>query len=200
MSKNNSSSVLSKIVVFVGIVFLLLGVLFGAQIFTFIFGSIGQANVASISLVPNTQINLTGAFINTTTFTIPQASQLNFSGSVLVIEAFNATDDTLIPEANFTMDAATGTITNATLAAYNDVILSYTWNQKSPAQLSAESVNNNSLVAVVAYTEQADTQLNTAAIAITLLILIALFLVFWVAFIRPMMIQNSGKTTGGNFT
>ncbi len=50
-----------------------------------------------------------------------------------------------------------------------------------------EQINTNIFNALITYTAQADTQLNTAAIAITLLILIALFLVFWVAFIRPMM-------------
>lgn len=106
-----------QIVAFVAIVFLLLGVLFGSQIMTFIFGQLG-----------------------------PDQSGLTVADP-----------------------------------GYNESI----------------QVQNNSLNAIVTYTEQADTQLNTAAIAITLLILIALFLVFWVAFIKPMMDQ--GKKSAGNF-
>ncbi len=117
---SRSSETIKQIVAFVGIVFLLLGVLFGAQIMTFIFGQLGPA-----------QSGLT-------------AADPGFNESI--------------------------------------------------------QVQNNSLQAIVTYTEQAGTQLNTAAIAITLLILIALFLVFWVAFIRPMMQQSGGSSkAGGNF-
>ncbi len=120
MTDDRGAQTVRQIVAFVGIVFLLLGVLFGAQIMTFIFGQLGPA-----------QSGLT-----------------------------------------------------ATDPGFNESI----------------QVQNNSLNAIVTYTEQADTQLNTAAIAITLLILIALFLVFWVAFIRPMMQQSSGGASkGGNF-
>ena len=201
MSKNNNINVLSKVVLFVGIVFLLLGVLFGAQIFSFIFGNIGLASSSSIPLETDTVINLTNVFINETGFTISQVSNVNFSGGFAVTNAINTTSGEVIPAANYTVVALTGTITNGTVVTYAAIVnLSYTVTVKTPTQLATESVNNNSLNAIVTYTEQADTQLNTAAIAITLLILIALFLVFWVAFIRPMMQQSSGKTTGGNFT
>ncbi len=200
MSNNNNVNVLGKIVLFVGIVFLLFGVLFGAQIFSFIFGNIGLASSSSIPLATDTVINLTNVFINETGFTIPQASNVNFTGGFAVTNAINTTSGEVIPAANYTVVALTGTITNGTVVTYAAIVnLSYTVTVKTPTQIAIESVNNNSLNAVVTYTEQADTQLNTAAIAITLLILIALFLVFWVAFIRPMMQQSSGKTTGGNF-
>ncbi len=200
MSNNNSATVLRKIVLFVGIVFLLLGVLFGAQIFSFIFGNIGLASSSSIPLATNTVINLTNVFLNETGFTIPEASNVNFTGGFAVTNAINTTSGEVIPAANYSVVALTGVITNGTVVTYAAIVnLSYTLSVKTGIQLSTESVNNNSLNAVVTYTEQADTQLNTAAIAITLLILIALFLIFWVAFIRPMMQQSSGKTSGGNF-
>ncbi len=114
----NGSDTIRQVVAFVSIVFLLLGVLFGTQILTFIFGQLG-----------------------------PSASGLTISDP-----------------------------------GFNESLI----------------VQNNSLQAIVTYTSQASTQLNTAAIAITLLILIALFIVFWVAFIKPMMAQSSGSK-GGNF-
>ncbi len=208
MTKNNGANILGQIVLFVGIVFLLLGVLFGAQIFTFIFGSIGQANVSSIPLATDTRTNLsvvevgTDIGINLTGFIIPEASNANFTGGVVITAAFNITSDlnAIIPLSDIAVNALTGNVTNATTTVYNNVSLSYTFSVKTQQQIATENVNNNSINSIVTYTEQADTQLNTAAIAITLLILIALFLVFWVAFIRPMMQQSSGKNSGGNFS
>ncbi len=204
MATGKQPNILNNIVVFVGIVFLLLGVLFGAQIITFIFGNLGLATSTTFTQETDTLTNQSGAFINTTIFTIPEATDINFSGGFVVTEAFNVTNASvpeLIPAANYAVDATAGTITNATVVTYPTVNLSYTWQTKTDAQLAVETANNNSLSAVVTYTAQADTQLNTAAIAITLLILIALFLVFWVAFIRPMMQQSGGSSmAGGNFT
>ncbi len=62
----------------------------------------------------------------------------------------------------------------------------------------SQAVQNNSLGAIETYSEQADTQFNTAAIAIVLLILISLFAIFWKFFI------GGGKKSGaggmGNFS
>ena len=107
----------SSVIMFVGIAFLLLGVLFGMQIMTFIFGNLG-----------------------------PTASGLT-AGST----AFNV----------------------------------------------SQAVQNNSLGAIETYTQQADTQFNTAGIAITLLILIALFAIFWQIFMSKGGISGGGS--GGNF-
>ncbi len=54
-------------------------------------------------------------------------------------------------------------------------------------------VQNNSLQAIVTYSAQASTQFTTVAIAITLIILIVLFLIFWKSFISPMMKGSTGK-------
>jgi hypothetical protein len=59
-------------------------------------------------------------------------------------------------------------------------------------------IQNNSLQSIVSYTGQADTQMTTVAIAITLAILIALFLLFWVFFIKPSR-KSGGVGSGGNF-
>ncbi len=207
MTKNTAENVISQIVLFVGIVFLLLGVLFGAQIFTFIFGNIGQANINSIDLATDTTTNLSviqigqDIGINVSGFIIPEASFSNFTSGPILIQVLNITEgiNTVIPLTNFTVNTVTGNITNATLITFKNVSLTYTVSAKTQQQISTENVNDNSLNAIVVYTEQSGTQLNTAAIAITLLILIALFLVFWVAFIRPMMQQSAGKNSGGNF-
>ena len=55
-------------------------------------------------------------------------------------------------------------------------------------------VQNNSLQSIVTYTEQSDTQFLTVAIAITLVILIAVFLLFWKIFVG-----QKKKKGGGDF-
>lgn len=63
----------------------------------------------------------------------------------------------------------------------------------------AASIQNNSLNAIDNYSNQAGTQFNTVGIAITLLILIALFIVFWRIFIANKK-GKKGESAGGNFS
>ncbi len=56
------------------------------------------------------------------------------------------------------------------------------------------TVQNNSLQAIVSYTGQSDTQMLTVAIAITLVVLIAVFLLFWTVFIKGGKKEGSGGT------
>ncbi len=179
---------------FVAVVFLLLGVLFGMQIMAFIFGNLGISG--GTTFIDDTiQItNLTETFINSTTFTIPEASASTFQGNFIVLVALNATG--VIPASDYTVFPATGIITNATPTQYLDVNLTYTFSRKSSTEQISDDVTNNSLTSIRTYTEQANTQLNTSAIAITLLILIAVFLVFWTIFIKG----GKGKgESAGNF-
>ena len=60
-----------------------------------------------------------------------------------------------------------------------------------PGYNESLTVQNNSLNSIVAYTGQSDTQMLTVAIAITLVVLIAVFLLFWGVFIK------GGKKGGG---
>jgi hypothetical protein len=59
-------------------------------------------------------------------------------------------------------------------------------------------IQNNSLFAVVEYTDGASTQLNTVSIAIILILLIGVFLVFWKIFVAPKK-GDGASTSGGNF-
>jgi len=70
--------------------------------------------------------------------------------------------------------------------------------QDSEAFNISSDVQNNSLVAIRTYSNQSNTQFTTVAIAITLIILIAVFLLFWKAFMgRGGMTQKQG---GGSFS
>ena len=165
--------------------FVLLGILFGMMIMTFIFSQLGNSGTDSISDITTTKTNVTPAYINETLYTIPEADDLNYNGQFVVTTAWNYTDDdgTIIPSSDYTVDIVAGTLTNATATVYPDVNLTYTYAQKTDAKLATEATQNNSLNAIVVYTEQSDTQFLTIAIAITLIILIAVFLLFWKIFV-----------------
>ncbi len=172
---------MSSIKEFAAVAFLLLGVLFGMMIMTFIFGQLGNTSVIDNEV--GTVNNLTGAWINETVYTIPEASDANFAGGFSVTSALNTTDNSTILSGNYTVNAAAGTIVNATATNWDDVTLTYTWNYKPDTKLASESAQNDSLQAITSYTSQSDTQFSTVAIAVTLVILIAVFLLFWKIFI-----------------
>ena len=113
---------------------------------------------------------------------------------MIITSAINATDNSSIGTGNFTVSGAG--FTNATVTTWPSVSVSYTYTRNSDARISADEVQNNSLNAVVSYTGQADTQLLTVGIAITLVVLIAVFLLFWVVFIGK---KKGGAVSGGNF-
>ncbi len=191
-----SNDVVKSVKGFAIIAFLLLGVLFGMQIMNFIFVQLGPSSSTFTDLtVLNT--NQTGAYINQSTFTISEASNTGFNGGFTVLLAVNSTDGLVIPVANYTVDAGAGTIINATTENWGAVNLTYTYSQKSSAEQASENIQNNSLQAIVTYTEQSDTQFNTIAIAITLIILIAVFLLFWKIFVNNKKGKKEGS--GGNF-
>ena len=162
--------------------FVLLAVLFGMQIMTFIFGNLG-----SIDQFPDavqTTTNETEAWVNETDYTVDRASDSNFTG-VTVTTIWGAQGgkyNVTIPSANYTVNSATGVITNATDTTYSNVSVSYTSTHKTEAEVTIEGITNDSLHAIGKYAEQSGTQFTTLGIAITLVILVAVFLFFWVAF------------------
>ena len=160
--------------------FLLLAVLFGMQIMTFIFGSLGSVDQFDDDTIITT--NETGAYINSTEYTVNKASESDFTGGVSITGAWNYTDGTVIPSANYTIDPATGIITNATTIEYQAVNISYTSKHKTEAEVVSDQTTNDSLRAIGKYAEQSGTQFTTLGIAITLIILVAVFLFFWQAF------------------
>ena len=142
-----------------------------------------------------TYINETGAWVNATLYTVTGQSTTAFTG-FSVTGIWNYTDGTVILAANYTINSAAGTITNATSVVYSDVNLSYTITYSSQANINTESVIGN-------YSESA---VNTAAqfpvigtivgIALLLVVLIGI-LVFAV---RKMMgLSDMGSSTSKGF-
>ena len=189
---------LKSVVVFVAVAFLLLGALFGMNIMSFIFANLNKANIDSLDNVVVTISNETGGFINITGYTVDAASNSTFLGAVSVITITNATSGEVVLAANYTVTSR-GVITNATTQTFSNVNVTYRYTEKSDLRVAVEQSNNGSIQAVVTYTNQSDTQMSTVAIAITLVILIVLFLIFWRSFISPMMKEQGNKNKGNMF-
>ncbi len=174
---------------FIAIVFILLGALFGMMIMAVIFGNLNESTSSLFDKDPGSVVNETG-FINDSGYTLARSVNPGFSDPVIVI-AVNASSNVEIAGSAFAVSSI-GVVTNLTTAGglFDSVNFTYTFQADSKAKILSESVGNNSLGAIETYTEQADTQFSTAAIAIILLILISLFAIFWKFFI--------GGTKGGD--
>ena len=146
-------NVKKEVIAFIGIVFLLLGVLFGMQIMTFIFGNLGTTT-SSLDAASNTVINESGAITNGTGYTLDGASDPGFA-NVAITLIVNTTDGITITAENYTVSTI-GVLTNATAQNWSSVEISYTYNLDSVAKITSDSVVNNSLGSIETYTNQSD--------------------------------------------
>ena len=87
-----------------------------------------------------TVTNETGAFINSTGYTVDNSGACNFN-SFAVTGAFNATDDLPISLGNITGVSSTGVITNATVLNWDDVLLTYNYNWGGEACEATEALS-----------------------------------------------------------
>ena len=200
------------------IAFTLLGVLFGMMIMTFIFGSLGASTssafpAGSFTVTNESQFSSAGeiVFANETGYTLIGTTHLNFTGLIVteVIVDWNQSNGSILSiggtptgynvtldPANYTVSAA-GVVTNATDYVFPNASITYLETIKTENELTADEVNNGSLQAISSYTAQADTQLNTVAIAIILVILIGVFLLFWQIFVGGKGKKSSGGAQFG---
>ena len=190
------SSIKSNVKEFALIGFILLAVLFGMQIITFIFGSLSTADYLADDSI--TVINESGAYVNITGYTIDSASRSDYTGASATAVWVNVSGTAyIIPSANYTLASLTGILTNATNVVneteYNDANISYVYTRKTEAEMTSEETMEDSLSAIGDYANQSGTQFTTLGIAITLIILVAVFLFFWKAF----MGGGKGEGAGG---
>ena len=184
---------------FATIGFLLLAVLFGMQIMVFVFGNMSAINV--LEDVSQAVINETNAHANTTGYTVSQVSQSNFSSGVTITAVWNQTGSSAgynltVPLTNVSVTSA-GLLTNGTIITYSNISISYTSQHKTNAEMRGDEINNDSLNAIGNYSTQAGTQFTTLGIAITLILLVAVFLFFWVAFMGK---GKKGDSSPGGFS
>ena len=172
--------------------FILLAVLFGMQIFTFIFGTLNQIPIEDETIGVTNESNV---YINETGYTVSVASRSDFTGGVSIVSIYNGTGTYLIPSGNYTVNAGTGVITNATTEVFDTITgpgfvnITYNYNRKTEVEVVTEGNTNQSLRAIGNYSTQSGTQFTTLGVAITLILLVAVFLFFWKAFM--------GKGKGG---
>ncbi|KKN21504.1 hypothetical protein LCGC14_0924690 [marine sediment metagenome] len=185
------------------IAFTLLGILFGMMLMTFIFGQLGNSAVTSIDNSVTGVTNETVLLADATGIgSISGATNSNFVtwNATLVLNATlqsgSTSDETLVEGADYTIFANNGTFQNIT-GDWNRSLVTYSVTRKTEAKESVEATQNNSLTSIVIYTNQSDTQFRTVAIAITLVILIAVFLLFWRIFISQK--KKKGDKESGNF-
>ncbi len=176
------------------IIFLLLGILFGALIMTFIFGNMGNIDILEDSI--GTVSNESGAYVNSTGYTLAQSSVRGFSNPSIT-GAINATSGVVISLGNISV-SSNGIVTNASTYQWDNVNISYTYNYYSDAEINSRDVNNQSLNALAQYSNQSDTQFLVVAISITLLILIGLFILFWKYFMTD-TINKTMNTKANKF-
>ena len=110
-------------IVLVGIVFLLMGALFGVNIMSFIFGNLGSQNEVIFDdiVINNSNVSLLAINSSANLGTLPQSAFNNFSGSFSItslLDVTNASNVSEIPTSQYTVTSG-GSITNATATAYN---------------------------------------------------------------------------------
>ena len=125
---------------------------------------------------------------------IPLATNVSMTsaGVVTNLTEFNASLQTnlsvsytytrTLPLTNATIHTTLGLVRNATDSEYSNVSMNYTYTRKTDQEVVSEQSTNDSLVAIGNYAEQSGTQFTTLGIAITLVILVAVFIFFWKAF------------------
>ena len=182
--------------------FVLLAVLFGMQIMTFIFGNLATIdnfptkNVTAVTNETILQADLTGIG------TIADNTNLNFiiwNASLILNASIGpagaTSNETLVEGADYTIFPLNGTFSNDT--AWNRSFVTYSVTRKPDAQITTEENTNQSLQAIGNYSSQSGTQFTTLGIAITLVILVAVFLFFWKAFMGSG--KGKGKDSAGSF-
>lgn len=134
-----------------------------------VFNSLGDA---TDTLDSNTVTNETGAYINSTGYTVEDATVDGFT-NFEVTEARNASDGTTISDTEYTVDSDTGTITNSTNTTYSDVNLDYTYD----ADNAVANTLQESKSGMEAFFSNATTWLALLAVVIVILIISAVVLV-----------------------
>ena len=189
----------SSVKEFAMIGFVLLAVLFGMQIMAFIFGSLATIDIADVTTAVTNESIVPVAGVGT----ISGATNINFvtwnATSIYnqtVGAAGHPSNNTFVEGTDYQIFAGNGTF-GVISAEWNASFVSYSVTRKTEVEVVSEETTNQSLHAIGDYANQSGTQFTTLGIAITLVILVAVFLFFWVAF----MGKGKGKEAGpGGFS
>ena len=119
-------------------------------------------------------INETGGFANNSGYTLDQVALATGFNSPVILELFNATDDTSVDLANVTVDSSTGIVTNATPLTWEALLITYNYDYKE-SQTTVETLQSNLTTGITNVSNKLPTIFLVAAIVIILGILAILW-------------------------
>jgi hypothetical protein len=152
----------------------ILGIALLAYVIVIIMGTLGGTTILPQLTYAGSVTNETGAYINTTGYTLTEASTSGFSSPVLTA-LYNATAGTAIGLGNATVSAA-GVITNTTVTNWNNVSVSYTYNYiaNSPQQNDLNSILSNTSTGITGFFSAINPIYAILAVLVIILVLTVL--------------------------
>lgn len=152
----------------------ILGIALLAYVIIVIMGTLNGTAILSQSTYAGTVTNETGAYINATGYTLAEATTSGFSSPVLTA-LFNSTDNSTIGLGNATVSAV-GVITNLTVANWDDVSVSYTYNYiaNSARQNELEQILGNTSTGITSFFGAVNPVYAILAVLVIILVLVVL--------------------------
>lgn len=187
-------SVKTNIAMFSAVAFILLAVLFGMNIMTFIFGSLSSGT--DLPPLAATVINETGGFLNFSGYVVTGASSADFS-NFAVTQIKNSTNGNAIATNLYTSNATTGRVTNATTVTFTAVTIDYTYLYSGAIEVQGRNVQANSLTSINTYATGSQSQFSILSISIVLVLLLGVFALFYKNVVGGSIAGNREKE--GNF-
>ena len=151
-----------------GLVFGIASLVIGVIIAFVIISTLTGANMLEGSRTSATTTNETGAYINSTGYTLDEYDSDTTKG-VSITGAWNYSEDigTVIPAANYSISTA-GVLTNATTIEYSDVNVSYTITTESNEEAATDNLDANFTEGIDNVSDKIPTVLLIAAIVLIL--------------------------------
>jgi len=152
-----------------GVAFLIISVIIAFVIVT----SITDTDLLTDSRTSESVVNESSAWINSTGYQLAGLDTNYVPGTIVIDSAYNNTSGDLIPSTNYSI-SSTGLLTNATIATYADVNVSYTYSIYSAEEQSSDNLRGNFSSGIDNVSGKIPTVMLIAAIVLVLGILILL--------------------------
>ena len=160
-----------------GLVFGVASLVIGTIIAFVIVSTLDDADLLSGGRDTTTVTNETGASINSTGYSLAGLTSTGINSTITITNAWNNTDgSTIVVSGNITL--SNGVITNATAISWDNVNVSYTFDEYSDEELSTDDMIGNFTSGVNNVSEKLPTVLLVAAIVLILGVL-ALLVGVW---------------------
>lgn len=177
--KKPSKKIFASVLIITSVIILVLvsALILNALLSNSAFTSITKSNSAA---------DETGAFINSSGYTLDEASRTNFA--IVSLTALNYTDGSTIAAGNYTI--ASGVITNATVLVWNNVSLTYNYTYTDGSNLAGVNV---------ATLETAFSAFVTALIGFFGVIGVIIAIAWLISYVAPLFSKKDGiQSFAGN--